>query len=154
MEVDFGALRRTTVDEEALAAVYRRMEFKTFLQRMGQGAAPAATVKRDNPAKAAAEAALQPSLFDFIDGVEAAVSETVPSLETSGVEYSEITGSDEIGKMVGDAVASEKAGIALYATGEEAMTAQLRGIAVCAAEGRCSYVFNASFVRISSDHVS
>lgn len=135
--VDFDNLRRNPENVDRLRDIFTRLEFKTFLSRLEKSAPREAKQRKVAPRQP--DGATR-SLFDFIDGVEAAVSETVPSLETSGVEYSEITGSDEIGKMVGDAVASEMAGIALYATGEEAMTAQLRGIAVCAAEGRCSYV--------------
>ncbi len=138
VEVDFGALRRTTADEEALAAVYRRMEFKTFLQRMGQGTAPAATVKRDNPAKAAAEAALQPSLFDFIDGE----AQQAPAQDAAGEAVTEWLTVESVARVAAEVerLAEFSAlGIALYATGEEAMTAILRGIAFSGEAGKAVY---------------
>ena len=73
MDVDFDLLRREPEDVGKLADIYRRLEFKSFLARLGASASTSA-VSGKGSASAASEVPAQPSLFDFIEGEESAAS--------------------------------------------------------------------------------
>ena len=81
----------------------------------------------------------QPSLFDFFDTPdETPAADSAPrTLETVTTV---VSGEEAIGHFVEKAAAAPFAAIALYAIGEEAMTAQLRAIAVSTAEGSATYI--------------
>lgn len=158
VEVDFDTLRRGPVDTEALRAIFTRLEFKTFLSRLNRGESTAEKVasadaavkgstadKRSTSGKGGAKAtadagkSAQPSLFDFLDAPdEAPAADSAPrTLETVTTV---VSGEEAIGHFVEEVAAAPFAAIALYAIGEEAMTAQLRAIAVSTAEGNATYI--------------
>ncbi|MDE7142327.1 MAG: DNA polymerase I, partial [Muribaculaceae bacterium] len=140
VEVDFDRLLRGPADKEALRAIFTRLEFKTFLARLGAQPATQKTAAPE-PAKALDER----SLFDFIDGGDAAGEQadsrdTVASMATAGADYAEIRDEAEIARFVSEAMRAEAVGLSVYATGPEAMTAVLRGIAVATAEGKARFI--------------
>lgn len=164
VEVDFDSLRRGPVDTETLRSIFTRLEFKTFLSRLNRGSSTSEKVaaaavsapgnsagedgtddKGGTPAKRKAKAAAdagqsaQPSLFDFLDAPdETPDAGSAPhALETVTTV---VSGEEAIGNFVTEAAAAPFAAIALYAIGEEAMTAQLRAIAVSTAEGAATYI--------------
>lgn len=139
VEVDFDSLRREKEDTDRLREIFTRLEFKTFLSRL----------EKDTPRDTKSRQSKSPlhqeptgSLFDFIEGEAETGSGpgAVASRATSGADYSEAGTPGAIGRIVADAMAAETVGIALYATGQEAMTASLHGIAISVAEGKCAYV--------------
>ena len=86
VEVDFDTLRRRPENVTELAALYRRLEFKTFLQRLkikeSDTTDEPATDKKGaarNGKGATADATAQPSLFDFIDSPAPEGNTTAPA---------------------------------------------------------------------------
>lgn len=148
VEVDFDTLRREPEDVEKLRDIYTRLEFKSFLTKLGGAAsaqAPAPTAAPAAPkAQSAAKSGDMGSLFDFIDGGDDTAPEQNaegPSLfSESAVDYTELTDLAEIGREVEACAKAERVGIALYAPGEMAMTATLKGIALSYKEGRGRYI--------------
>lgn len=142
VEVDFDTLRRGPENVDALAEIYRRMEFKTFLQRLGAAsasgtAARGASTSKSKSAKSAE--AVQPSLFDFIEG-DAGESATGDAPDAANLtECRVVAGQAEAAREVERLAAFSDLGIALYATGEEAMTASLLGMAFSAEAGKAVY---------------
>ena len=142
MDVDFDLLRREPEDVGKLADIYRRLEFKSFLVRLGDSASTSA-VSGKSSASAASEVPAQPSLFDFIEGEESAESAAGAAPATilsADNDYAEALTPAEVGEAVEAAVASGKSGVALYAVGAEAMSARLEAMAISAAEGRATMV--------------
>lgn len=142
MDVDFDLLRREPEDVGKLADIYRRLEFKSFLARLGASASTSA-VSGKGSASAASEVPAQPSLFDFIEGAESAesVAGAAPaSILSADNDYAEALTPAEVGEAVEAAVASGKSGVALYAVGAEAMSARLEAVAISGAEGRATMV--------------
>jgi len=142
VEVDFDTLRRGPENVDALAEIYRRMEFKTFLQRLGaasaSGTAPRGASTSKSKSDKSAEA-VQPSLFDFIEG-DAGESATGDAPDAANLtECRVVTEHAEAAREVERLAAFSDLGIALYATGEEAMTASLLGMAFSAEEGKAVY---------------
>ncbi len=138
LEVDFDKLLRGPADNERLRGIFTRLEFKSFLAKLGGSAPSAPKAPKAEPAKPLEER----SLFDFIDagddgGAPASDGTPADSLATSGADYAELIGEAEIAAFVADAARAPKVGISVYATGPEAMTATLRGIAVA---GPLSYL--------------
>jgi DNA polymerase-1 len=91
------------------------------------------------PAKQPATDLSQLSLFDFMDGTpdepeQATKAEEIP------VSYATLAEPSEVEQLVKEALSKEHAGIALYAVGQEAMTADLRGVAIATTPGAARYV--------------
>ena len=142
MDVDFDLLRREPEDVGKLADIYRRLEFKSFLARLGSSASTSA-VSGKGSASAASDVPAQPSLFDFIEGEESAESAAgaaPASILSADNDYAEALTPAEVGEAVEAAVASGKSGVALYAVGAEAMSARLEAVAISGAEGRATMV--------------
>jgi len=137
LTVDFNELRRAPADTGKLREIFKRLEFQTFLSRLGIDS-------HDDGAKPAAEVQAQPSLFDFIDGGPAGgapEAETAPA-SASGVELYVAAGDEAaVAVAVRKALDGDSAvGISLYAVGPDAMTAPLRGVALSVADGEGVYV--------------
>ena len=115
------SLIRKPENIEALRDVYTRLEFRTFLRRLGGDNAEAGQ-DTGNMKNAPSD---QPSLFDFID--EPQQPEPV---KLSGSEVSTLSGRAEIVKFVEMLLAQERAGICVAAVGENAMDAEIKGVAL------------------------
>jgi DNA polymerase-1 len=153
MDVDFDSLQIEPVNKDALREIYTRLEFKTFLARLG-GSTPAepfpvtATTAADTstskqaakPTASKPSAPAQPSLFDFMDGEPEATDNAAQAAEFITIDYSQASTSEQISAIIDEALAAKNVGIALYAIGQEAMTAKLQGIAICPAPGRVRYI--------------
>lgn len=142
MDVDFDLLRREPEDVGKLADIYRRLELKSFLARLG-ASAPTSAVSGKASASAASEIPAQPSLFDFIEGeesVESAAGAAPASILSADNDYAEALTPAEVGEAVEAAVASGRVGVAVYAEGAEAMSARLVAIALSEAGGRATMV--------------
>jgi len=153
LEVDFDTLRREPEDTERLREIFTRMEFKTFLSRLRKPATGGEDDKKASEPEKKGGETMQPSLFDFIEGEAAAVGghdatstgdtpgggdEGYASLSAAG--YREVTDAVALAQAVAEACKAQATGIALYAVGAEAMTADFRGMAFSAAEGESVFV--------------
>ena len=141
LEVDFDTLRREPEDTERLREIFTRMEFKTFLSRLRKPATGGEDDKKASEPEKKGGETMQPSLFDFIEGEAAAVGghdatstgdtpgggdEGYASLSAAG--YREVTDAVALAQAVAEACKAQATGIALYAVGAEAMTADFRGM--------------------------
>jgi DNA polymerase-1 len=169
ISVDFNTMRREPEDVERLRDIFTRMEFKTFISRLPNRVdAPAATAevtdglfatafpeptsepKTDadktgsggNAAVAAADGS-QLSLFDFIessDEVTVAI-EQVRSLNPAAVTYrTATTAAVDVNALVAEVMKADSVGVAFYAIGAEAMTAELKGVALSSGAGVATYI--------------
>lgn len=136
LEVDFRKLLRGPADNDRLRAIFTRLEFKSFLAKLG--AAPAAKAAKAETPRPLEER----SLFDFIDGdaAQAGPEDKTSSMADSGADYAEISDPDAIADFVAEALGARTLGLSVYATGPEAMTATLRGVAVATAEGKARFI--------------
>lgn len=136
LEVDFRKLLRGPADNDRLRAIFTRLEFKSFLAKLG--AAPAAKAAKAETPRPLEER----SLFDFIDGdaAQAGPEDKTSSMADSGADYAEISGPEAIADFVAEALGTRTLGLSVYATGPEAMTATLRGVAVATAEGKARFI--------------
>ena len=114
IDIDFDTLKRQTADTTRLRDIYNELEFKTFLSRLEPAPEPVASEPKG----------MMGSLFDLPDVSSAG---TVEEIEVQ-------TGIDVLRDYVEKALSGQYAGVSLYAVGEEAMTASLRGIAVAASD--------------------
>lgn len=126
------SLVRREPDTEALAEIFRELEFKTLLSRLRSRAAA------DRPEDPAATAAPQPadasgmgSLFDL---------PSPPSARCPAGTYKTAATPAEIDGAVAAISGSSRIALAVNATGEEAMRAKVEGIALCAAECEAVYI--------------
>ncbi len=139
IEVDFDKLRRRHADTAKLREIFTRMEFKSFLAKLAAAATVPNTAKAE-PAKPLEER----SLFDFIDGGNepdpADSAQAADSIATSGADYAAIVKDNDIEHLVAETLKAKTIGISVYATGPEAMTAILRGVAIAPAEGKARFI--------------
>ena len=144
LTVDFQTLCREPEDAEALAEIYHKLEFKTFLQRLrARTGLPLEAKKGAKTAKATthtdSKQVIQPSLFDFIEG-EQEIGLSAEGLEKPDTHYRSADTPAEVAALVEEAAKTDLVGITVYATGEQAMTALLRGIAISTAEGHATLI--------------
>lgn len=147
VEVDFETLRRDPEDVDKLRDIFTRLEFKSFLAKLGgRNGAPAPVAEAPKAAASTpAQSGDMGSLFDFIDGGDATPAaeqstEGPTRFDTSAVDYAELTDLMEIGREVEACAKAAQVGIALYAPGEMAMTATLKGVALSREAGRARYI--------------
>lgn len=119
IDIDFDTLKRQTADTIRLRDIYKELEFKTFLSRLEPAPEPVVSEPKG----------MMGSLFDLPDVSSAG---TVEEIEVQ-------TGIDVLRDYVEKALSGQYAGVSLYAVGEEAMTASLRGIAVAASDSDVQY---------------
>lgn len=120
-------LRRRPLDTDALRSIYKELEFRTFLTRLGED-----RPERETSAVPAADNGGQLSLFDEV--------ETAPAEDAAlPRDFTLIESVDEARGFIARAIAGDSA-VALNAIGEGAMTARLFGLAVADADGRAAYI--------------
>lgn len=110
-------LRRCEPDTGALRKIYEELEFRSFIAKL-----PAEDKKAEKPA--------EPSLGGLFDMVD-----PEPAAEIPIGDYSA-----DAAPLLAEALGAERIALALYAVGEEAMTADLRGAAIAIAPGRAAYI--------------
>lgn len=138
-DISIDGLRRRDVDVAKLTDVYRRLEFRTFINRLNATAsgAPAAAAPSTKPA--------QGSLFDLDDAGQVAETAGAPvvasrSLATVPHNYSIAGSAADVARAVVEATGFSDIGITVDADGAEPMTATLRGVALAFGNGRGIYV--------------
>lgn len=131
-------LVRRDLDTDALIKLYKELEFRTFLTRLTAATQPA---QPSAPAPGA-----MGSLFDFAEGGDADGSESTPVFDnfesiTTFTHLYAIADSDAlVAEAVAQASHASAAGIALNASGDDAMTSRLLGVAVAPEAGKAFYV--------------
>lgn len=151
MDVDFDALRREPENVDKLADIYRRLEFKSFLVKLGAKITDKEPILKEsvvnkkyisrNRVKEPLNST--PSLFDFIDSNEVDVvnaQDEVQTLSTANVKYVEASTPVEVGNAVAAALGSREVGLAIYAVGADAMTASLRAVAFSSSDSAATIV--------------
>ena len=135
LDIDIDALVRAPEDVDALAEVYKELEFRTFLKRLGERIAPA-NVEKPKEGEMG-------SLFDVADA-DGAASATVDAggdtLSDIKHHFEIVTDMEQVAAVVAKAAAEERIGVDFYATGDQAMTAQWRGLAIALASGDAYYI--------------
>lgn len=129
-DIDPESFRRKEMNVDELAEIYRELEFRSFLNRLGL---PAAT---NTPAPPAAPVEGEMgNLFDLAEEVPA-----MKSISSEDHNYKLISTAAEVAEMVESMKEVERIAIAVNASGELAMTARLEGIAFSDAKGCAVYI--------------
>lgn len=138
--VSIESFRRQEIDTEKLLDVYRQLEFRSFIQRLGGNND---TKIEANPAATTSAPPLQGSLFDFNDedgSIVPAATVATQALHSSAQSY-QIADTDEvISQLVSRMADAERMGLCVEANGDEAMTASISGIAIAEADGIATYI--------------
>lgn len=121
------SLKRHTADNDKLIAIFRELEFKTFITRLAQ---------RQSTQPQSTDA--QPVSPD-ISGMGSLFDLPEENTTTSTDRYRCITDIEEITKAVAVACTKSAVGIAIYAVGDEAMTAKAMGFAISYDNGDTSF---------------
>ncbi|MBQ7854801.1 MAG: DNA polymerase I [Muribaculaceae bacterium] len=127
VELNLDDLARKEADEARLIEIYTELEFKSFLSKMG--------------VKSVAEPVSQPqepSLFDGPSLFDAPQEEQM--CVKSDAEYRVVTTLNETTEVVAQALGCGVVGMALYATGADAMTARWQGLALSTKESKAVYI--------------
>ncbi len=114
LEAGPESFRRTAPDVRALMKIFDELEFKTMASRLLAGLPDAAPR----------------SLFDDVDEPSAQAGESVPSDCPGKIMTDIVDEPAEVARLIARAVSAGEVGVSLEATGDEAMTAELRGVAV------------------------
>lgn len=142
VDIDVNDLSRKEIDIDKLTEVYTELEFRTLLSRLraSRKATEAVKAAEEAPAPVAAPAAPDSSgmgsLFDMAEPTDSA-PELSPACEER--HYTVVTSPAQAAAEISRLSKVPAIGMALYAIGEEAMTARLEGIALTADE--CSAIF-------------
>lgn len=141
MELSPEDLRRNAPDREKLFAIFRELEFKTLIDRVGRRLdAEEKKVSSDKTAalKAKPVPDLAGSLFDETDFSEAApVEET--SIEDLNADYKIADTPEALAALSGTSM-TDRCGVCMVADGENDATASWVGTAVCFESGTAWYV--------------
>lgn len=127
VELNLDDLARKEADEARLIEIYTELEFKSFLSKMG--------------VKSVAEPVSQPQeplLFDGPSLFDAPQEEQM--CVKSDAEYRVVTTLNETTEVVAQALGCGVVGMALYATGADAMTARWQGLALSTQESKAVYI--------------
>ncbi len=132
VEVDVASLLRQEPDYDALVDIFDRLEFKTLLARYGskRSASPQPPKVEARPA-AQSSHPHQASLFDDFDDFGSSEA-AAPAIECPAAII--LDNLDDIRGFVAEALTAKQVGLAMEILGEEAMTAELCGIALATAE--------------------
>lgn len=123
-------LVRREPDIEALAAIYDELEFKTFAARLNPHRSSASALTAGNKREETPQMA---SLFDMPEDGDGNCDSSRPDVVV-------IESPEEIAAAVNRALEAPVTGVALFATGDEAMTARLEGIAFNTDDSLSRYV--------------
>ncbi len=136
------SLVRKELDFDRLLEIYRKLEFRTFINRLignlpGNSEAKEKAAGNTTPAPAAGSMG---SLFDIPEPTAAMPVLAADSISTVTHLYNVVTDVAEAAELVRAAATRPMVGIAVQAYGDEAMTARIDGVAVALGDGRASYL--------------
>ncbi|MBR5331963.1 MAG: DNA polymerase I [Muribaculaceae bacterium] len=130
VDVKIEDLACKDADESRLAEIYTELEFKSFLTKMG--VAPTVEVVSSPVASPQASLFDEPSLFDEVPVAQECVSVSA--------QYRTASTLKEVSEVVSQALGMPRVGVAIYASGAEAMTARWKGIAISMQANEAVYV--------------
>ena len=137
LDIDIDGLVRAPEDVDALAEVYKELEFRTFLKRLSDRL----TISSSKPEKP--KEGDMGSLFDVDNTAEptpeeiGAAGDTLKDIPHNFTILKDVA---QVGEIVARAAAEERIGVDFYALGDQAMTAQWRGLAIAFANGDGFYI--------------
>ncbi|MBD5303772.1 MAG: DNA polymerase I [Bacteroides sp.] len=144
VDVPFDEMKRSAPDREKLFAIFKEMEFKTLIDRVGRrlnaeekvAAQGSADNKKQKPENTA------PSLFDFDDEPSAADAPEIEkeTLKIENADYTYIDTVDKLDAFSAKGTAAERCGIFIIADGENDVSAQWIGTAVAFGKGEAGYI--------------
>ncbi len=151
VDIDIESLRRRDTDKARLAEIYKELEFKTFLARMGAPYNSASTAKSDAPSKSglsskSVSSAADSSLSAGISSSPSAqggmgslfdLPEHGPVAEEISVEVE--TNIEAMRAYISTLAAKQSVGVSFFSVGEEAMTAKVKGLAIAASENEARF---------------
>ncbi len=141
VELDEDNAMRVPVDYEALREVFTELEFRTLTKRIiDQGEA---NVGLDEcGAHPAVRAERQQLLFDFATEAPATPPEVAEStnIDSHEHEYELIADIDEAATYVKKVMAGSNVAVHIVSDGEDAMTAQILGMALCGEAHKAAYL--------------
>ncbi|MCM1137778.1 MAG: DNA polymerase I [Muribaculum sp.] len=124
LDINLDSLERKTIDVEKLAGIYRELEFRTYLTRLGLpiSAPKPLNEKKTTPKQASpTDDSGMGSLFDMVNEDNDAPVLVRPC---ENQDYKVVMALDEVARVIEKAANQAAVGVALYAVGEEAMTAK------------------------------
>ncbi len=119
VKFDPEELRRCEPDIDALMKLFKELEFKSFILKLGGNPAETPEMKPKAPA-------LQASLFDFEEDAPV----VVPNFEVSGKDVEVLETTEAVSEFISTAMKAGMVGMALNSVGAEAMTAACYGTAL------------------------
>ncbi len=144
VDIDIESLRRRPVDVESLKAIYRELEFKTFISRLGGDAGPSEDVAM--PVKTARET-LMGSLFDLpVD----TVPQPVASVPVKCVAATVVGDPASVSGIVRQYVGS-RGGLYVNADGSEPMSARIVGVTLALVPGTDAEDIDVYYIPLSED---
>ncbi len=127
-------LKRNNIDTEKLIDVYRRLEFRTFINRL------ASQTEISKPEPTAPSVPTQGSLFDILEDNPTAPIVASSSIATASHNYTIASSQEEASRIIANVMSQQQVGVFLMAIGDENMTAQLQGIAIATEPGIAFYI--------------
>ena len=149
VDIEIEDLRRRPMNTGALREIYKELEFKTFLSRLG-GPEPAGTVKPSAAAVMTPDGPAMGSLFDMPadDPVPQPVAAPVKRVETVRVE-DQVAIADIVKRCCGTRI-----GIYVNAEGSEPMSARITGLALAQPAADDAGDLQVSYIPLSDDGAS
>lgn len=129
-DISIDSLVRKPEDVNALIDVYKQLEFRTFINRLSADGPKETAPKEATP--------LMGSLFDVVDDTPRPAD--VNNYSSLGIEVETLSTVEMVARAVEEAAKHSKIGMAMCASGNEAMTATVGGLALALDDKRVSYV--------------
>ena len=129
-DISIDSLVRKPEDVNALIDVYKQLEFRTFINRLSADGPKETAPKEATP--------LMGSLFDVVD--DAPRPADVNNYSSLGIEVETLSTAEMVARAVEEASKHSKIGMAMCASGNEAMTATVSGLALAFDDKRVWYV--------------
>ena len=129
IDIKIENLARKEENIDKLIEIYTELEFKTFINKLSS------RVASTKPIEQPAVIDAMPSLFDMADAID-----TTPVASASNNSYSSVSSLAEISAIVNNARNYSEIGIYIHASGIDAMTARLKGIAIASKQGEATFI--------------
>ncbi len=135
VDVDLESLRRREPDVQRLMEIYDELEFKSFTAKL-----KARSIINQSEAPAQPKTATMGSLFDFAENEPQAKAKPAVAMSGAAAAFETVTSPARLAEHVEAAARCKRAGLAMLAIGDEAMRAELRGLALAYGDGANVYV--------------
>lgn len=129
IDVKIEDLARKEENIDKLIEIYTELEFKTFINKLSSRAASTKPIEQPVVIDA------MPSLFDMPEAIE-----STPVVSAPYNSYSTASTLDEIITVVNNACNCAEIGVYIHASGIDAMTARLKGVAIATKQGEATFI--------------